>query len=168
MDLTIEKAQAEDAAELLAFLKQVGAETDHLTFGGEGVPFTVEEEADFIRSQSDNPLSIMYVAKGDGKILGNCSFSASPRARLRHRGELSIAVAREAWGMGIGTKLMEAAISFARNTAQVEILHLEVRRDNLRAIRLYEKFGFQKIGTFPGFLKIDGKWVDFDLMNLYL
>ncbi len=52
--------------------------------------------------------------------------------------------------------------------AYTEILSLEVRSDNVRAIRLYEKYGFQKIGQFKGFFKINGEYVDFDLMNLEL
>ena len=37
--------------------------------------------------------------------------------------------------------------------------------DNLRAIRLYEKFGFRKLCTFPAFFKLNGQYIDFDLMN---
>lgn len=40
--------------------------------------------------------------------------------------------------------------------------------DNARAIRLYEKYGFRKLCTFPDFFKIDGESIDFDLMNLEL
>ena len=40
--------------------------------------------------------------------------------------------------------------------------------DNARAIRLYEKYGFRKLCTFPHFFKINGKYIDFDLMNLEL
>ena len=47
-------------------------------------------------------------------------------------------------------------------------MNLEVRSDNARAIRLYEKYGFRKLCTFPDFFKIDGESIDFDLMNLEL
>lgn len=63
---------------------------------------------------------------------------------------------------------MEAVIDFAKNTAHVEIISLEVKSDNVRAIELYKKFGFENTGHFKGFLKIDGKYADFELMNLYL
>ncbi len=33
---------------------------------------------------------------------------------------------------------------------------------------LYEKYGFWKLCTFPHFFKIDGEYIDFDLMNLEL
>ena len=37
-----------------------------------------------------------------------------------------------------------------------EQLNLEVRSDNARAIRLYEKYGFRKLCMFPHFFKING------------
>lgn len=72
------------------------------------------------------------------------------------------------WGNHIGTRLLEQVIDFARNTAKAEILSLEVRSDNARAIALYKKFGFETVGTFPGFLKINGADVSCDFMRLCL
>lgn len=40
--------------------------------------------------------------------------------------------------------------------------------DNARAVRLYEKYGFRKLCTFPDFFRIHGESIDFDLMNLAL
>ena len=40
--------------------------------------------------------------------------------------------------------------------------------DNARAVRLYEKYGFRKLCTFPCFFKINGEYIDFDRMNLKL
>ena len=50
---------------------------------------------------------------------------------------------------------METIIDFAKNTAKIEIISLEVRSDNKRAIALYKKFGFETVGTFCGFMKIN-------------
>ena len=63
---------------------------------------------------------------------------------------------------------MEEIIRFARDTAHAEILSLEVRSDNARAIALYRKFGFETVGTFEGFMKIDGVYVNCDIMRLQL
>lgn len=60
---------------------------------------------------------------------------------------------------------MERILAFARENG-VEQVNLEVRSDNKRAIALYERFGFRKLCTFPGFFKINGEMIDFDLMNL--
>ena len=58
-------------------------------------------------------------------------------------------------------------LAFAKESG-FEQLNLEVRSSNARAIRLYEKYGFRKLCTFPHFFKINGEYIDFDLMNLEL
>ena len=63
--------------------------------------------------------------------------------------------------------LTEAVLAFAKENGFGQ-LNLEVRSDNARAIRLYEKYGFRKLCTFPDFFKIHGESIDFDLMNLAL
>ena len=50
----------------------------------------------------------------------------------------------------------------------IEIIELEVRCDNKRAIHLYEKYGFRRHGTFPAFFKIGDEYIDFELMHLDL
>lgn len=166
MNITIEKTTPADAAALIEYLKQVGAETDNLTFGAEGLPFTVEAEAEYIAQLEHSRNSIMLVAKEDGRIVGNASLDRLPR-RMSHRGDFAITVVKTHWNRGIGGRLLEKILAFARENS-FEIIDLQVRSDNLAAIHLYEKFGFQKLGTHPGFLKIDGRDVDVDYMYLKL
>lgn len=52
---------------------------------------------------------------------------------------------------GIGSKLMEAVFALAREH-EVNDLFLVVREDNTRAIRLYEKYGFQATGREGSFI----------------
>lgn len=162
----IEKATPGDAENVLAYLKIIGGESDNLTFGAEGVPFSVEAEQAFIRSRLYSKTDVLYLVKIGDEIIGNGSIN-SLSGRMSHRAELGISVRKEHWGKGIGTKLMDALIAFAKN-AGFEILSLDVRSDNDRAIRLYERFGFKKIATYPGFMKIKGALVDYDLMSLPL
>jgi RimJ/RimL family protein N-acetyltransferase len=167
MNYNIEKAKPSDAKSILEYLKQVGSETDNLTFGAEGLSLSVEEEAQFIASFENSDRNVMYLAKSGGRIIGLACLTTSPRERLSHRGELAISVLKEAWGRGVGEALMRKIINFAKYTAGADLIHLQVRSDNERAIRLYEKFGFEKIGTFRGYMKIGGELIDCDLMNLY-
>ena len=74
-------------------------------------------------------------------------------------------VKKREWGQGIGTRLVEELLRFARETAGAQIVSLEVRADNERAIRIYEKLGFETVGRFKGFLKIDGELVDRPIMQ---
>ena len=46
--LTIRDARPADAQAILAYLARIGAESDNLDFGAEGIGYTLEEEAGFI------------------------------------------------------------------------------------------------------------------------
>lgn len=162
----IERARAEDAAALLDYLKIVGGETNNLTFGTEGLPLNLEAEQAYLDAQCESADSVQYLAKVSGEIIGTASLSRKPR-RMSHRGEFGISLKKAWWGCGAASAMMEAVLSFARENG-FEQLNLEVRSDNVRAIRLYEKYGFQKLCTFPHFFKINEEYVDFDLMNLEL
>lgn len=71
------------------------------------------------------------------------------------------------WGRGVGSALLQKIIEYAK-THGIELVSLEVRSDNKRAIHVYEKFGFRKTGISPAYFKIDGEYFDFDLMVLDL
>ncbi len=164
MSIIIERATASDAAALLAYFKQIGGETDNLTFGAEGLPFTVEAEASYIAQLEQSCDDIMIVAKENGKIVANACLNRLSR-RMGHRGDFSIAVAKEYWNKGIGSQLLSKIIDFAKDN-HFEIIDLQVRSDNFRAIHLYEKYGFKKNGTHPAFFKIDNENISFDYMYL--
>ena len=162
----IERAQAEDAAALLEYLKIVGGETDNLSFGAEGVPLSLEAEQAYLRIQYESADNAQYLAKINGEIIGTASLNRKPR-RMSHRGEFGISLKKAWWGCGAASALAEAILSFARENG-FEQLNLEVRSDNIRAIKLYEKLGFRKLCTVPRFFKINGAYIDFDLMDLEL
>ena len=164
--ISIEKTTPSDAAMLLEYLKQVGGETDNLTFGSEGMPFSVEAEEEFISSMEDSRDNIMLLAKCDEKIVGCASLNRLPR-RMKHRGDFAISVAKDYWNKRIGSKLMDKIISLAREN-DFEIIDLQVRSDNKSAIHLYEKYGFKKIGEHPAFFKIENEDISFDIMCLDL
>jgi len=57
----------------------------------------------------------------------------------------TIAVSQDHWGDGLGTRLLTGLVRQSA-AAGCESLLLEVRVDNARAQRLYERFGFEPIG----------------------
>lgn len=63
---------------------------------------------------------------------------------------LTIAVAADCWGQGIGSALLEALIGAARRRRCAEVF-LEVREDNPRARGLYLRRGFTEIGVRRGY-----------------
>lgn len=166
MSITIEKVKPEDAEELLEYLKQVGSETDNLTFGAEGLPITVEQEAVYLSQFENSHDKIMLMAKDNGKIIGNACLNRLSR-RMSHRGDLGISVMKDYWNQGIGGQLLSGIIDFAKENS-FDMIDLQVRHDNLPAIHLYEKYGFEKICTYPAYFKINNQFVDVDFMYLNL
>lgn len=168
MNITYREAEPSDAGKFLEYCKKVGAESDNLTFGAEGIPFSISQEADFIRKYSGNPGSVMLVAYDEGELIGTGAVSVvSGRPRFSHRREIAISVRKDYWGKGIGSGLMNLLIDFCKKSG-AESIELEVRSDNERAIGLYKKFGFEKIGTNERYFKINGEYFSADYMNLYL
>jgi len=167
-ELTIRKAVREDAKHLLDYLNTVGGESDNLLFGAEGLGLTVEQEERYIEGMEASPASAMLVGLIEDKIVSVGSVSAHTRERNCHTCEIGISVLKAFWSVGIGTCLMNEMIGFAKQTNKLKIIHLGVRSDNTRAIALYKKLGFQEIGLYPKFFKIDDEFYDEVLMNLYL
>lgn len=166
-ELVIRYAESKDAEAVLEYLKIVGSETENLLFGAEGVPFTRIQEEKFIAAINASAKSCMILACLNEKIVGVASLQGSERERISHRAEIAVSVMKAHWGSGVGSGLMKELIRFAKSK-NIEIISLEVKSDNDRAIRLYEKLGFSKFGTYKKFFKINGKYYDADYMNLYL
>ncbi|MFJ3907160.1 MULTISPECIES: ribosomal protein S18-alanine N-acetyltransferase [Streptomyces] len=90
-----------------------------------------------------------YVVADDpatGRIVGYAGLAAS--------GDLAdvqtIAAARDQWGTGLGARLLTDLLRAATAFECAEVL-LEVRVDNTRAQKLYERFGFEPIGFRRGY-----------------
>lgn len=167
-EVKIVKAMPEDAEAIIAYTKQIGGETENLTYGPEGIGIDVEQEKEFIRARANSDRQAFFLAKYGEEVVGLADFSSVEHPRIGHRGSMGISVRKDMWGKGVGSMFMEHIIDFAKNVAKVDIVALQVRSDNERAIHLYKKYGFEKFGTFKGYMKIRGEFVDFDFMNLYL
>ncbi|MEV5438615.1 ribosomal protein S18-alanine N-acetyltransferase [Streptomyces sp. NPDC052682] len=62
----------------------------------------------------------------------------------------TIAVARDHWGTGLGGRLLAELLKAATAFEVAEVM-LECRVDNVRAQKLYERFGFAPIGVRRGY-----------------
>ena len=60
-EFDIREATPKDAEKIIAYLAQVGGETDYLSFGKEGLPISTEEEEKFIQNINKEEHSVLYV-----------------------------------------------------------------------------------------------------------
>ncbi len=80
---------------------------------------------------------------------------------------LSIGIGEPAYqGQGYGLELMRLALHFAFGEINLRRVQLTVFAYNERAIRLYERLGFQQEGVFREFLIRDGKVYDMLLYGI--
>lgn len=91
---------------------------------------------------------ILLLAEQGDELLGYC-------LTLLHRGTrlarlYSLAVSPEARGKGVAVALMKKAEKRAVKRGKL-FMRLEVAKDNIPAIRLYEKLGFVTFGTFEDY-----------------
>ena len=166
--LLLREGEGADAAQVLSYLNRVGGESDNLLFGQDGFPMPVEREAVFLSRQQQEEKSLMLVGFVGEELACVASCDAlTARERVAHRASVSVTVGRAFWRLGIGRKAMEALIAFAKGCG-LEVLQLEVRSDNVPAIALYESLGFEKLGLYKNFMKVNGQACDAWYMNLYL
>ncbi|MFG2290006.1 GNAT family N-acetyltransferase [Streptomyces sp. NPDC048595] len=70
-----------------------------------------------------------------------------------------VAVAAHAHGRGVGRSLTRALVADARE-AKIEVLTLEARADNTRALAMYRSLGFCEYGRLPRFIAMGGRRYD--------
>lgn len=158
---TLRSPRIEDAQQLIDYLKVTAGETDFLRKYPEEVNITIEQEQAMLQWSIDSDRDLMIVSEVDGKVVGNCSFSqVGKKMRIRHRCSIGIALYEKAWGLGIGTALLEELIAKATEIGY-EQMELNVVSRNERAIALYEKMGFIRYGGIPNAVKHkDGTYDD--------
>ncbi len=101
---------------------------------------------------------MVVVAEVDDHMVG--STEVGPRfGRLKHYGMLGISLKDGYRDSGIGQEMMKE-IEIHAPRLGIEFLALEVFGINERAIHVYEKIGYQRVGAYPGGVKYQGEYVD--------
>jgi len=156
----IRKARLSDAQTILDYLTVIGAESDNLTFGAEGLGYTVEEETKTINTIRKSNNSVMLLGFVGDELVSVANLGGKSRERMKHYATLGISVRQTYWHQGIGKAMMAKLIEFAQKNPVLEIIELEVKSDNEHAIKLYQSFGFIQVGIMPKLMKINGKYHD--------
>jgi putative acetyltransferase len=95
-----------------------------------------------LRSFDDPYCLFLVAADADDRIVGELSAFG----RADRPADIGMSVAKEWRGRGVGTALLQAGVEWAREH-RVHKLALQVWPHNDVALRLYEKFGFEREGV---------------------
>jgi L-amino acid N-acyltransferase YncA len=95
------------------------------------------------------PPGLTVVASRDGEILGTAKFGPNRPGRGAHVATASFMVRGDARGSGVGRRLCEYAIAWAKEHGFTGMQFNAVVSTNANAIALYRSLGFVTIGTVP-------------------
>jgi ribosomal protein S18 acetylase RimI-like enzyme len=104
-----------------------------------------------------------YVALDQDHVVGWCDVAPKMHSTLRHSGILGMGVAATHRGQGLGTRLLDTTIDTASGRGGTRI-ELTVRSDNVGAIELYRRFGFEFEGSCRHFMVVGDQYYDALLM----
>ncbi|RJQ34160.1 GNAT family N-acetyltransferase [Candidatus Parcubacteria bacterium] len=94
--------------------------------------------SDILNSKKD----YHFIITLNNKVIGHISLS---KKRIWYETQIIIGD-KKYWGKGYGSKAIQLLIKYAREL-KIHKIFLEVRPDNIRAIRSYEKSGFKRKRT---------------------
>lgn len=101
------------------------------------------------------------------KLICTASFIRHSADKFKHKGMIIAVYCEEEFrGSGAAKKTIQFLLTNAKKLPGLEILHITVVSDNIRAKRFYRNIGFQKYGQEPRALFYENRYYDEDLMYL--
>jgi RimJ/RimL family protein N-acetyltransferase len=112
----------------------------------EAPEFTLEGEQEWYEEMRADPWRVVWcIETEDGQPIGNLALQAIDETH--GRATFGISIGEKAyWGRGYGTEALRAVLRYAFQEMGLRRVVLEADEDNARAIRCYEKCGFQREG----------------------
>ena len=104
----IRSPKEEDIPGMLDYLYRSAEETDFLLrYPEECGRYTAEGEKELFEKINASQTEAMLVCIVEGKVAGNCNISWNNRIKTRHRASVGIALLKDYWNQGIGTRFFQ-------------------------------------------------------------
>lgn len=129
-------------------------------------PRTEHEVKEFLKKDLEVHQEKYIIAAIDGESVGSVGLGPET-GRCQHIAELGIFVRRKFWGKGVGSALIREAIKLAKQLG-IRKITLDTTEGNERAIKLYNKFGFETEAYQTDRVYVDGSWRKYYFMGLQL
>ncbi|MEV0011527.1 N-acetyltransferase family protein [Streptomyces sp. NPDC047973] len=109
-----------------------------------------------------------FVAVAEGEVTGFAVYGPwKDFDGFRDTMENSVYVREGRYGLGIGSALLDALVTSARDSGHHSLI-AGIEAENAASVRLHERFGFRHVGTVPEAGTKFGRWLDLTLMQLRL
>ncbi len=156
----VREAHRRDAPRLLEHMNAIVAETEFMLQSADDPLPEVDEERvlleHFSRLRGCVQLVAVRPAGGAGRdqVVGSLSLFNGQTTRTRHIAHLGMGVRATGWRRGIGGRMLDLALTWARAQPILERVTLQVYKRNVGAHALYLSRGFVDEGELVGDVRV--------------
>ena len=161
--VVIREATADDARSIVNTLRSVPEQSED-DFGStsEETELTEKHQQEAIARITKNENDLMLVAEviSQSMVVGVLTCHSKKQKSRQHVVRLNITVRKDWRGKGIGTRLIQESIRWAKRHKNIRRIELDVLARNTGAVTLYSRLGFRVEGRGIGAVYHDGEYVD--------
>lgn len=166
--MIIREARIEDAEALLKHAVKVYGEGRNLLTAPEEFNVTLEQEVQWLKDNMEKG-HLTLVAEQESTIVGMLNATKGTRKRVKHICMFGISIQDDYCNNGLGSKMIQRLLEWAKEDKDIEKVCLEVFAHNERAIHVYEKLGFRVEGRKERHVKFeDGTYSDELIMGQFV
>lgn len=128
----------------------------------------VDQTRQWLQQRSSNSSNLIFIVADIDKDYPVGYIQFVDIEPIDQTAKLGICLSPDIHGKGVGNEVLLLVFKYLYNCLALRKVILEVREDNERAIKCYEKVGFVCCGKYLKHKFVDGKWHDVIIMELFL
>ncbi|NOX61783.1 MAG: GNAT family N-acetyltransferase [Chloroflexi bacterium] len=123
------------------------ADREVLEYFGPYLPLNLAQEEKWYELMLEDETTVAFAVEMEGQHIGGCGFTS-----INHRhqsAEAGLFIGEKSlWNMGLGQDILTTLLHYGFDYLNFHRIYLRVFAENERAIRAYEKVGFEHEGRF--------------------
>jgi len=108
---------------------------------------------------------VLFVVVAQGRVIGRAALTSVVRGAFQS-GSIGYLVDEAHTGVGVATTAVRHLVAHAFGHERLHRLEAGTLTTNLASQRVLTRCGFERYGTAPGYLRIDGRWQTHHLFQL--
>ena len=131
------------------------------------IPKTVAQRHNWLEAHNHDGHPLIVSINDHDEVTGFASLSAyGAKDAFKTTAELSVYVAKEHRGLGLGTALTREILKIARDEGQLHLIISVITHGNMASCKMHQALGFQYQGTIPQIAKKFDTFLGVDFYTL--